>query len=274
MSTLAQMNSLFQSNASNARYYRSSGRSIPCPCKTFEGFRDPELHISFGKYGPQPDFTTSPGAIPANTSLAYRVLYLKNGTAIAPAIGFPRYSSSITDAVDFQVNMNLLQPVDFDQMDLYRSENGGPFLFSATVPATSTTYVDNVPLQGSTGTPIQEPVMCNESGEIPQSPIDIPVKAFVQPIQSTRATRLSTEYLQEVFGNIEADDHLGIFPVTWAGQRLEFHDWAQDGADFVEYNGERFFCINANMIPDPGDGNPEHHWEVGLRMIRTDGLVS
>jgi hypothetical protein len=116
--------------------------------------------------------------------------------------------------------------------------------------------------------------LCNEAGLLPANPIDVIVKAFVQPIQSTRATRLSTEYIQEIFGNVEADDHLGIFPVNWGGKRLEFNDWSQSGDDFIEYSGERFFCINANMIPDPGDGNPEHHWEVGLRLIRSDGLAS
>ena len=105
-----------------------------------------------------------------------------------------------------------------------------------------------------------------------RDPIDVIVKAFVQPIQSTRATRLSTEYLQEVFGTIEADDHLGIFPVVWAGQRLEFQNWSQSGDDFIEYERQRYFVINANMIPDPGDGNPEHHWELGMRVIRSDGL--
>jgi len=109
---------------------------------------------------------------------------------------------------------------------------------------------------------------------LPANPVDVIVKAFVQPIQSTRATRLSTEYIQEVFGNVEADDHLGIFPVVWGGNRLEFSDWSQSGDDFIEYDGQRFFVINANMIPDPGDGYPEHHWEIGLRLIRTDGLAS
>jgi hypothetical protein len=30
--------------------------------------------------------------------------------------------------------------------------------------------------------------------------------------------------------------------------------------------------INSNVIPDPGDGNPKHHFEIGLRLIRADGL--
>lgn len=115
-------------------------------------------------------------------------------------------------------------------------------------------------------------VICNEAGIIP-SPVDVVVKAFVQPIQSTRATRLSTEYLQALFGNVEADDHLGIFPIAWAGITLEFDDWSQSGDDFIEYDGQRFFVINANKIPDPGDGNPNHHWETGLRLISDEPLV-
>ena len=108
---------------------------------------------------------------------------------------------------------------------------------------------------------------------LPTNPVDVIVKAFVQPIQSTRATRLSTEYIQEVFGQVEADDHLGIFPITWNGVNLKFDMWSQSGDDFIEYDGKRFFVINSNIIPDPGDGNPKHHFEVGLRLIRTDGLA-
>jgi hypothetical protein len=134
-------------------------------------------------------------------------------------------------------------------------------------------YRDVAPLGVTTGTPYVEPILCNEAGLIPTTPTDVNVKAFVQPIQSTRATRLSTEYLQEVFGNIEADDHLGIFPISWGGATLDFNDWSQSGDDFIEYDGERFFVVNANKIPDPGDGNPAHHWELGLRLIEDSALI-
>jgi hypothetical protein len=93
------------------------------------------------------------------------------------------------------------------------------------------------------------------------------VKAFVQPIQSTRATRLTSEYLVQMFGRVEIDDHLGIFPVNYHGSRLEFRDWSQEGNEYVEYHGHRFQVVNANLIPDPSDGNPEHHWEVALRLL-------
>lgn len=111
--------------------------------------------------------------------------------------------------------------------------------------------------------------VCNEEGMLPDPDHEIilSVKAFVQPIQSTRATRLTTEMIQQMFGTVEQDDHLGIFPDQWQGKTLNFWDWSQSGEDFIVYNGRKFFVINANLIPDPSDGNPSHHWECGMRLI-------
>lgn len=116
---------------------------------------------------------------------------------------------------------------------------------------------------------IQHPLaaMCNEAGFLPSGSPDMEVKAFVQPIQSTRATRLTDEYLLQMFGQIEADDHLGIFPCEWNGKVINFDDWGQSGEDWVQYDGRRFTVVNSNTIPDPSDGNPKHHHEVGLRLI-------
>jgi hypothetical protein len=75
-----------------------------------------------------------------------------------------------------------------------------------------------------------------------------------------------------MFGDIQADDHLGIFPVEWAGMALDFYNWGASGEDFVEYHGERFTVVNANLIPDPDDGNPYHHWEIGARLISDEPL--
>src|SRR5262252_3446922 len=68
--------------------------------------------------------------------------------------------------------------------------------------------------------------MCNEAGFLPSSgDVHVSVKGFVQPIQSTRATRMRTEFLLEDFGEIETGDHLGIFPQSWAGTSLDFYAW-------------------------------------------------
>lgn len=114
--------------------------------------------------------------------------------------------------------------------------------------------------------------VCDEDGMLPDSAntLVLMVKAFVQPIQSTRATRLQTEYFTQMFGEVEADDHLGIFPCAWQGHELNFSDWPQTASSFVSYVNQPFLIVNANLIPDPSDGNPRHHWECGLRLI-SDG---
>jgi len=111
--------------------------------------------------------------------------------------------------------------------------------------------------------------MCEENGYLPDpvATTDAIVKAFMQPIQSTRATRLSTEELLQMFGEIQADDHLGIFPCDWNNIGITFRNWGRAAEDYIEYAGERFTVVNANLIPDPDDGNPAHHWEVGCRLI-------
>jgi hypothetical protein len=114
--------------------------------------------------------------------------------------------------------------------------------------------------------------ICNEAGFLP-SPNDVKVtiKGFVQPIQSTRATRLRSEFLLEDIGEIETGDHLGIFPGSYAGATLNFYDWGVSGEDWIEWEGRRYTVVHANKIPDP-DGGGFHHWEVGLRLISSEGL--
>lgn len=111
--------------------------------------------------------------------------------------------------------------------------------------------------------------LCDESGMLPDpaNSVDKIVKGFMQPIQSTRATRLAEERRIIPPGEIQLDDHLGIFPYQWTGTTLNFRGWGRASEDFVEYAGQRFTVVNANLIPDPDDGNPYHHWEIGARLI-------
>jgi hypothetical protein len=114
---------------------------------------------------------------------------------------------------------------------------------------------------------------CNEAGFLPDNPIHMQVKGFLQPIQSTRATRLSTEQLLQMFGDIQADDHLAIFPVAWDGVTLNFRNWSPSGEDYIVYADQRFTVVNANLIPTPDTGEAYGHWEVGLRKISEEPLV-
>jgi hypothetical protein len=114
-----------------------------------------------------------------------------------------------------------------------------------------------------------EPV-CNEAAMLPDSGTlaEFIVKAFVQPVQSGAVRRLTAEALQELFGEIESDDHIGLFPVEWQGKMLNFFDWSQATEDWIQYNGRIYTVVSVNLIPDPSDGNPAHHYEVGLRLVR------
>jgi hypothetical protein len=115
---------------------------------------------------------------------------------------------------------------------------------------------------------IQHPLApdCDASGMLPSGVVDITVKAFIQPIQSTRATRLSTEQVEQLFGEVQADDHLGIFPIYWSGRELDFFKWGLATEDWIGYNNRKFQVVNANLIPAP-EGDPKGHWECGLRLL-------
>lgn len=109
---------------------------------------------------------------------------------------------------------------------------------------------------------------CNAAGMLPSGETaDFSVKAFIHPVQAGAVRRLTTEQLAQVFGEVQADDHLGIFPVQWAGNTLNFFDWGLATEDWVLYTGRKFQAVSTNLIPDPADGNPWHHWEIGLRLI-------
>lgn len=114
-----------------------------------------------------------------------------------------------------------------------------------------------------------EPV-CDERGYLhdDSATTDISVKAFVQPSQSTRATRMSPEYLQELFGEIQMGDHIGMFPESWNGTVLNFHDWSQSGEDWIKYDSRYYLVVAGNLLAAPDTGL-RHHWECGLRLIST-----
>lgn len=111
--------------------------------------------------------------------------------------------------------------------------------------------------------------MCNENGFLPATIVNATVKGFVQPVQAGAVRRMTTEYVKQLFGEIEMDDHLGIFPLAYGGVAMDFYDWPQGGADYVQYDGRRFMVVSANKIPDPDGGMP-HHWEIGLRLMKTE----
>lgn len=107
---------------------------------------------------------------------------------------------------------------------------------------------------------------CNARGYLPD-PIEYQVKAFVQPVYGARRLSQVSQNLLQAFGEFETDDHIGLFPTSWAGLPLDFENWSDAGDEWVEFNGLRFIVISWIQIPDPHDSSNVHHWEVSLRRI-------
>lgn len=254
MTTVPRFLSLVARKASPVVYHREEG-GIPCPCRTPEGFRDLEWHLAhppavnvveFG-YEVAETFYWSRSvdgdiAISLEQQDDLLTFALNNATVrdLGPAVEL---------GTDPSYNMLVFSSSPFDAI---------PGLPNNADPKTAGYHPEEV-------IPIFRP-RCNEEGFITVA-THRAIKGFVQPIQSTRATRLNTEYLEVMFGTVKADDHLGIFPYRWNGLTLNFRDWSNSGDDYVEYAGQRFLVVNANLIPDPSNGDPYHHWEVGLRLI-------
>lgn len=114
--------------------------------------------------------------------------------------------------------------------------------------------------------------LCNEDGLLSPTIVNVPVKAYVQPVQSSRSTRMNSEYGKQMFGTVLTDDHLGIFPLRWSNTDLDFEDWGQAGEDYVIYNDRRFVCVASNLIPDPSNGE-DHHWEIALRLVKNERVT-
>lgn len=117
--------------------------------------------------------------------------------------------------------------------------------------------------------------MCNEKGMLPDPAhsVILNIKAFVQPVTSARGAKLPDESILALFGEVQADDHVGFFPESWNGAPLNLREWSRSGEDYIEYDNRRFVVVNANLIPDPMDGDPRHHWEAGLRLVTSEVIA-
>jgi hypothetical protein len=112
------------------------------------------------------------------------------------------------------------------------------------------------------------PPVCNEQGMQPGMSVNLLVKGFVQPVQARAVRSMTREFPIELFGEVQTDDHLGIFPLVWSNITLNFWDWSDTGEDYLMYDTRRYIVVGANKIPDPSGGGG-HHWETGLRLVKT-----
>lgn len=111
--------------------------------------------------------------------------------------------------------------------------------------------------------------MCNEQGRLDPVVVNVSGKAFIQPVQSGATRRLTGEYVTTLFDEVQVDDHIGIFPISFSGGPLDFNDWDQSGEDYIWYDNRRYMVVSLNRIPSPDTGLL-HHYETGLRLIREE----
>ena len=118
-----------------------------------------------------------------------------------------------------------------------------------------------------------EPV-CNEVGMLPLV-TEFLVKGSIQPVSAGGVRRSRTsELVSRLFpGDIQADDHIGILPVVWSGNQLEFDKFTDTGEDYLVYDNRRFLVVAHDKLPDV-DGDPNHHWELGLRLVNPVRVTS
>lgn len=116
-----------------------------------------------------------------------------------------------------------------------------------------------------------EATPCNEQGFIAVV-TEFVVRAAIQPAVTglTRAAQRSNDLL----GAIQSDDRIGVFPCEWDGNTLDFSNFSDAGEDFIIYDGKRYMVVAADKLADI-DGQTSHHWECGLRLVKssrpTDG---
>lgn len=110
--------------------------------------------------------------------------------------------------------------------------------------------------------------VCNEQGILPVV-INFAVKAFIQPANGQQQRGRQAERIAEMFGELRADDHYGVFPVVWNGNTLDFTDWSSAGEDYILYDSRRFIVVASDKLADV-DGDPNHHWETALRLVKPE----
>lgn len=110
--------------------------------------------------------------------------------------------------------------------------------------------------------------VCNETGHLAGTVTEFSFKASMQPAFFRGSTRFA-ERQEELLGIVQEDDFIGILPVDWNGHVIDLEDWSSVGEDYLLYDGRRFTVVSNDMMPDI-DGNPRHHQEAGLRLIKAD----
>lgn len=271
--TIPAFKAMLDLMGSDVTYHKEQG--YPCLCNSPEGFRDPLWHGEWAAGAP----SLRTDALGPNQFLAgWHVTYYI--TPLDWPIG--------GQVVDFDVPSNgtTIYLEDFSAIDgrygvgIWRQLTPpggvpGPVVLinnysGIAVSAPGYSWQDYAPLN-STGLTTTDPSyfvpVCNEEGMLTYVIEDITVKAAVQPATIGQRGRAAERIIQ-ILGTVQRDDHYGIFPCESNGVSLNFYDFIDVESNFIVYDNRRFLVVAADKIPDV-DGDPNHHWEVGLRLVKS-----
>lgn len=250
-----------------------------CPCRTEQGFRDPEKHLAAQNLVSGFTISHDNPIIIGNTIVYYYVYPIiasedPNNSSVG-MIGPPSIISTI-DAASYRVTLNInILPILGDSLRairIFRSVgNLDSFEQMPDLAPTSQQWNDisDIGSLGIVGDSSHFDIpVCNDDGIIPVID-ERTIKGFVQPaFISSRS--ISNQFITQAFGQIQADDHFGFFPMTYKDEAIDFSNWSDAGSDWVEFNDMRFLAITQNVAPAPDNASVSHHWEVALRRINRD----
>lgn len=257
-----------------------------CPCRTRQGFRDPEKHKALAHLLASYNNTTPGSNLPVPDGTQFNYLFIPYLISEEPGIdgyigrGELLTTSSVAgNTFQFVVQVPPALRKTLSHIDVWRS--GGDLLhferiISLTPQQPDPTVIfwtDQQPYRQLTLVKLSQADVpeCNDDAIIPVI-FERKVKGFVQPAFISTRSR-SNQILIEQFGEMQADDHIGVFPLQYENYQLDFTDWSDAGSDWIEFNGLRFIAVAWNLLPAPDDASVNHHWEVALRRINNDRTI-
>lgn len=257
-STLTALHETLEQMGSDVTFHREDA-GTPCPCRTPEGFRD----INWHRIHPEPIDYAAPivaEAPPANYGLVVIV------TPTPPYEVQNRPIAAVDDADFFtQVGLSPTDVIEWynvNSVKIYTLNHQGYFTYfgeSAPLYEPPEDVVDSQFVHPA-------PPLCNEQGFQSIILASVVTKASIQPAVS--GLYRTGQRANALLGDVLRGDKIGIFPCAWAGVTIDFDNWSTAGEDYILYDGDRYIAVSADKLPDT-DGNPNHHWEVGLRLART-----
>lgn len=269
MRTLAQFHDILVTMGSDVLFHREDA-NFPCICRTPEGSRDPRVHhlwqqgILYDTIENTIDGTQFTN--PPVSEVAYRFYLVTPEAAIVGEAWELGIQVSPGEPQGFKLLVSdegrtLAQ--GFANVQRYTDQDG-KWHDLGIQDFTQPFWIDTSPLGAGAIKPDEPLPSCNEQAFV-RSVTEFSVRASVQPPYNM--FRRTNERANDLLGEVRKGDMFGIFPVEWNGNVLNFQNFSEAGEDFIVYDSNRYMIVAADKVPDV-DGDPNHHWELGLRLIK------